>query len=314
MNENRTEQNRTEQNRTEQNRTEQNRIKSQLVDLGICEESSIELYYPQVRDRDDISVLKCKKSGVIFLSRSDHMDVSHYEEKEGFRYWATGDRRHAVNVGHEDKLRRKELLQHIVANRKWMDIGTGSGGILDELSPLASQTYAVEPQKIARDSLKQLGYNVYQSIENITEKDIEVVTLFHVFEHFTNPLEDLKLIFQKMDSQGKIVIEVPHAKDFLISFLENESFKKFTFWSEHLILHTRQSLTVFLEKSGFEDIVVTGCQRYPLANHLHWLSKNQPGGHQKWNFLRTIELDSAYSQMLSQLDKNDTIIATATKK
>jgi len=242
------------------------------------------------------------------------MDVSHYEEKEGFRYWATGDRRHAVNVGHEDKLRRKELLQHIVANRKWMDIGTGSGGILDELSPLASQTYAVEPQKIARDSLKQLGYNVYQSIENITEKDIEVVTLFHVFEHFTNPLEDLKLIFQKMNSQGKIVIEVPHAKDFLISFLENENFKKFTFWSEHLILHTRQSLTVFLENSGFEDIVVTGCQRYPLANHLHWLSKNQPGGHQKWSFLRTIELDSAYSQMLSQLDKNDTIIAIATKR
>jgi len=314
MNEIRTEQNRTEQNRTEQNRTEQNRIKSQLIKLGICEESSIESYYPQVRDSDDISVLKCKKSGVIFLSRSDHMDVSHYEKKEGFRYWEVEDRRHAVNVGHEDKLRRKKLLQHIVANKKWMDIGTGSGGILDELAPLASQTYAVEPQIIARESLKQLGYNVYKSIENVAEEDIEVVTLFHVFEHFTNPLGDLKLIFQKMDSQGKIVIEVPHAKDFLISFLENESFKKFTFWSEHLILHTRQSLTVFLEKSGFEDIVVTGYQRYPLANHLHWLSKNQPKGHQTWNFLRTIELDSAYSQMLSQLDKNDTIIATAIKK
>lgn len=241
------------------------------------------------------------------------MDISHYEEIEGFRYWSAGDRRYAVNVGHEDKLRRKELLQHIVANRKWMDIGTGSGGILDELSPLASQTFAVEPQKIARDSLKQLSYNVYQSIDNVTAKDIEVVTLFHVFEHFTNPLEDLKLIFQKMDNQGKIVIEVPHAKDFLISFLEHDSFKNFTFWSEHLILHTRQSLTVFLEKAGFEDIVVTGCQRYPLANHLHWLSKDKPGGHQEWSFLRTLELDSAYSQMLSQLDKTDTLIAIAKK-
>lgn len=292
----------------------ENRIKSQLLDLGICDESSIKSYYPQVRDRDDIAVLKCHKSGVIFLSRSDHMDMSHYEEKEGFRYWAAGDRKHAVNVGHEDKLRRRELLQHVVANRKWMDIGTGSGGILDELSPLASKTYAVEPQKIARESLKQLGYEVYDSVENVTEKDIEVVTLFHVFEHFTNPLEDLKQISQKMISQGRIFIEVPHAKDFLLSFLEHESFKKFTFWSEHLILHTRQSLTVFLENAGFEDIVVTGCQRYPLANHLYWLAKNQPGGHQKWSFLRTIELDSAYSQMLNQLDKNDTIIATAIKK
>ena len=133
-----------------------------MIDLGICEESSIEPYYPQVRDRDDVSVLKCKKSGVIFLSRSDHIDMSHYEEKEGFRYWSAGDRKHAVNVGIEDKLRRKGLLQHIVANRKWMDIGTGSGGILDELSPLASKTFAVEPQKIARESLKKLGYDVYR--------------------------------------------------------------------------------------------------------------------------------------------------------
>jgi hypothetical protein len=242
------------------------------------------------------------------------MDVSHYEEKEGFRYWVAGDRKHAVNAGHEDKLRRRELLQHVVVNRKWMDIGTGSGGILDELSPLASKTLAVEPQKIARESLKKLGYEVYDSVENVTEKDIEIVTLFHVFEHFTDPLEDSKQISQKMIRQGRIFIEVPHAKDFLLSFLEHESFKKFTFWSEHLILHTSQSLNIFLENAGFEDIVVTGCQRYPLANHLYWLAKNQPGGHQKWNFLRTIELDSAYSQMLCQLDKNDTIIATATKK
>jgi 2-polyprenyl-3-methyl-5-hydroxy-6-metoxy-1,4-benzoquinol methylase len=295
-------------------RTEQNRIKNLLIDLGICEESSIEPYYPQVRDRDDVSVLKCKKSGVIFLSRSDHIDMSHYEEKEGFKYWSAGDRKHAVNVGIEDKLRRKGLLQHIVANRKWMDIGTGSGGILDELSPLASKTFAVEPQKIARESLKKLGYDVYPNIESVTETEFDIVTLFHVFEHFTNPLEDLKSISQKMASQGKIFIEVPHAKDFLISFLEHESFKKFTFWSEHLILHTRQSLTRFLEDAAFEEIVIAGCQRYPLANHLHWLSKNQPGGHQKWSFLRTIELDSAYSQILGQLDRTDTLIAIATKK
>jgi 2-polyprenyl-3-methyl-5-hydroxy-6-metoxy-1,4-benzoquinol methylase len=291
-----------------------NRIKNLLIELGICEKSSIEVYYPKVRDRNDISVLKCNKSGVIFLSRSDHMDMSYYEEKEGFKYWSALDRKHAVNVGYEDKLRRKEFLQHIVTNRKWMDIGTGSGGILDELSPIASKICAVEPQRIARESLKKLGYAVYSSIESTSETEFDIVTLFHVFEHFTNPLEDLKLIFQKMNTHGKIIIEVPHARDFLISFLDHESFKKFTFWSEHLILHTRQSLTRFLEVAGFEEIIITGCQRYPLANHLHWLAKNQPGGHQTWNFLRTFELDLAYSQMLSKIDKNDTLIAIATKK
>jgi hypothetical protein len=117
-----------------------------------------------------------------------------------------------------------------------------------------------------------------------------------------------------MKENGKIIIEVPHASDFLISFFEHESFKSFTFWSEHLILHTRNSITIFLEEAGFKDIVVTAVQRYPLANHLHWLSKNEAGGHQKWDFLRTEELDLAYAQMLSKLDKTDTLLVTATKK
>ena len=292
----------------------ENRIKSLLIDLGICEVSSIKSYYPKVRDGDDVAVLKCNKSGVIFLSSSSHIDISHYEEKKGFSYWTAEDRKQAVNEGVEDKIRRKELLQNIVANRKWMDIGTGAGGILDELSSFASKVSAVEPQKSVRDSLEKLGYDVYPNIESVTESDFDIVTLFHVFEHFTNPLEDLKKISQRITSKGKVLIEVPHANDFLISFLEHESFKKFTFWGEHLILHTRHSLTRFLEEVGFEEIIISGCQRYPLANHLHWLSKNQPGGHQKWNFLRTSELDVAYSQMLAQLDKTDTLIAIATKQ
>ena len=30
-------------------------------------------------------------------------------------------------------------------------------------------------------------------------------------------------------------------------------FKKFTFWSEHLVLHTRQSLALVLREAGFEQ-------------------------------------------------------------
>jgi SAM-dependent methyltransferase len=293
---------------------EENRIKDILIELAICDDSSIKPYYPQVRDRDDVGVLKCNKSGVIFLSKSSHMDMSHYNKKEGFQYWSAEDRKHAINQSIEDTERRKKLLQNLLINRKWLDIGTGAGGILDELSPLASYTSAVEPQEIALNSLEKAGYDIYPDIKSVDTSDFDIVTLFHVFEHFTNPLEDLETIYQRMASQGRIVIEVPHANDFLISFLENEGFKKFTFWSEHLILHTRYSLHRFLDKAGFTKITITGCQRYPLANHLHWLSENQPGGHQKWDFLRTKELDSAYSQMLAQLDKTDTLIATAIKK
>ncbi len=96
-------------------------------------------------------------------------------------------------------------------------------------------------------------------------------------------------------------------------FLEHEQFKKFTFWSEHLILHTRASIKAFLHAAGFNNIVVQGCQWYPLANHLHWLVKNPLDGHENWSFLRTNELDAEYERMLINNDMTDTLIATGFK-
>ena len=106
-------------------------------------------------------------------------------------------------------------------------------------------------------------------------------------------------------------MEVPHARDFLIDFVGLESFKRFTLWSEHLILHTRESLGCFLRKAGFTAVVVEGLQRYPLANHLHWLAKGQPGGHVHWRFLREPALDAAHAAQLIRLDMSDTLFASA---
>lgn len=290
----------------------ENKIRHLLCDLGISDDRSIVPFYHKTRDRNDVSVLKCQKSGVIFLSRSDHMEISHYEVKQNFEYWGARDRKTAIASGREDAQRRFEQFSHIVANKKWVDIGTGAGGILDLLSPLSSETIGVEPQESARNSLIQLGYNVFPSIEDVPCNDIEVATLFHVFEHLTDPVGALEIIRNKMSRGAKIIIEVPHAKDFLISFLDMEAFKSFTFWSEHLVLHTRDSLRIFLEKAGFSGICIKSYQRYPLANHLHWLAKAKPGGHLAWNHLRTPVLDMAYSDMLAQIDSTDTLIAVAT--
>ena len=290
-----------------------NTIKKILIDSGVCEESSIEPFHEKVRDRQDISVLICNRSGVIFLSTSEHMDFFHYSQKKDLQYWSAENRSQALLACREDTYRKFDQFKNIITNKRWIDIGTGTGGILDLLSPLSLTTTAVEPQQGSREMLEKLGYAVYSSIDEVQSSDFEVVTLFHVFEHFTHPIEMLGKIKDKMASGGIIVLEVPHAKDFLISFFNLEAFKSFTFWSEHLILHTRESLRIFLEIAGFSNISISGHQRYPLANHLHWLAKAQPGGHLIWDHLRTPKLDNAYSDMLNRLDQTDTLIAIASK-
>ncbi|UOG29268.1 class I SAM-dependent methyltransferase [Leptospira noguchii] len=290
---------------------EKNSIKQLLLSLNIITEDTIQVYYPFVRDRDDVSVLKCSKSNVIFLSRTDHVDLSYYEAKVNFRLGQDVNRDAAVRLGLDDAQRRAEQLKCIVSNKKWLDVGTGVGGILDILKPIAREIIAVEIQENIRKELLQLGYRVFPKIENIEDDGIEVVSLFHVFEHLSNPIDALKLIKSKMKKGGKVVIEVPHARDFLFDFLDCESFKRFTFWSEHLILHTRNSLEIFLSEAGFSNIEILGLQRYPLSNHLYWLKHGVPGGHNHWNFLNSFDLNSAYETKLVSLDRTDTLLAIA---
>lgn len=286
-------------------------IQDLLCSLRICDPASVAPYFPRVRDLEDVSVLRCSVSGVIFLSRTDHLSSVHYESKDNFNYWGEATRQDSLLKTAEDDQRRARQFREVIAGKEWLDIGTGLGGILDILSPVAKKVSAVEPQAGARRCLQDLGYQVFQSVDEAPEDSFDVITLFHVFEHFSEPLEMLKKIKSLLRPGGKIIIEVPHAKDVLLSTFDCEAFKAFTLWSEHLILHTRQSLEIFLKEAGFRNISVEGFQRYPLANHLYWLAKGMPGGHVVWSQLRTPGLDVAYASFLSNTDQTDSLILTA---
>ncbi len=288
-------------------------IEDQLISLGIIDKSKVTEFYPRVRDRDDVKVLKCNHSGVIYLSSTNHIAQAYYNDKKGTDYWSSATREEGLKTTFEDDHRRFDQFKELVKNKSYLDVGSGLGGVLDLFKTVAKEIYAVEPQDEIRELLNSLGYKVFNSVENVTVKNIEVITLFHVFEHLTDPLTLLKQLHGLLDAKGKIVIEIPHAKDALLETFKAESFKAHTFWSEHLILHTRKSLESFLANAGFKNIKISGYQRYPLANHLHWLNTGKPGGQNHYAHLRTPTLEKEYEAMLNNIDQTDTIIAIAEK-
>ncbi len=109
----------------------QNKIKDMLIDFGLCDENSIMPFYPRVRDRDDISVLKCKRSDIMLLSRSDHLNISHYTNKKKLEYWGAKDRKAVLKASMEDVQRRTTAFHYLIKEKRWLDVGTGAGGILD---------------------------------------------------------------------------------------------------------------------------------------------------------------------------------------
>lgn len=126
-----------------------------------------------------------------------------------------------------------------------------------------------------------------------------MLVLFHVLEHLPDPLTTLAALKKKMVSSGTFIFEVPHANDFLISVAKNEHFKQFTLWSQHLILHTRDSLTRMLKYVGLKKIKIDYVQRYPLSNHLNWLANGKPGGHTSdFSIIDNDNLNETYSYFL----------------
>lgn len=289
-----------------------NQIKKELIELNIIDKNSIIPYFHKVRDRDDVGVERCEKSGVIFLNRVDHIAESYYNAKPGTAYWNEKGRNEALKETKKDDQRRFEQFSELVTGKKYVDIGCGLGGVLELMKEVAGETNGVELQKEIRELLNNLGFKVFAGIDDL-EKDYDVISMFHVFEHILSPLDFLKKTASKLKSGGKIIIEVPHANDALLKSYQSEKFKEFTLWSEHIILHTKKSLTIYLENAGFKNINLQGFQRFPLSNHLYWLSKGLPNGQNILSEFNNPELLKAYEKTLDLLEETDTIIATADK-
>lgn len=288
-----------------------NPIFDALCELGVCNANATTHFHSGTRDRADINVLQCGKSGALFLDDVAHMDIAYYNAKPPTHKHGTDKR--AIITSNDDTQRRYTQFANLLRGKSWLDIGAGSGAMLDVFAPLCTRYAAVEPQDTAATFLRELGHTVYQHTDDVPEGEYSVVTLFHVFEHLTDPIGVLKSVYNRMPAGGRLVIEVPHARDLLISFARSETFCAHTFWSEHLFLHTRETLRALTEAAGFETIAIQGVQRYPVANHLHWLAEGKPGGHVQWNMLVDDTLDSAYGNVLARMDMTDTLTLEARK-
>lgn len=288
-----------------------NKILEILVDLGLSDRDGFSPISSRVRDRDDVYALRCRRSGVITLNTTDHISDETYASNDDLSYWGQGDRRQLLAATFADDSRRAEFLRPYITGKRYLDIGTGLGGILDLLRPFCRQIDAVELQAGARAALRREGYTVFESCKDAPLRSYDVISLFHVYEHIPDPIVFMRDVINRLSPGGSVIVEVPHAGDALISLYENNAFLDFTLWSQHLVLHTRESLRAFLKAAGLHDVRMAAVQRYSCANHLHWLAKGKPGGHMLWHYLDTPRLTDAYAEALMRLDVTDTLLAVA---
>ncbi|CTQ54244.1 putative S-adenosylmethionine-dependent methyltransferase/MSMEI_2290 [Roseibium album] len=281
-----------------------------LSAIGVADETNKEIFATGTRDRDDVTVYRDRLSGVIYIDGFYGGDEV-YEEGDyrTVNLAVSGARDYEVV---RDAERRSSAYRRYVCGRDVVDFGCGDGAYLRSVQHEIASASGVELQRDYVNALKEEGIPCRTSLDEFANDSIDTVVSFHVLEHLPEPLPILKDIRRVLKPGGVAIIEVPHANDFLLDDLKNEAFKSFTLWSQHLVLHTRESLTRMLTFSGFENVVVEGVQRYPLSNHLTWLSSGKPGGHKSpLSLIDTPELFSAYEAALNRIDGTDTLVAIA---
>jgi 2-polyprenyl-3-methyl-5-hydroxy-6-metoxy-1,4-benzoquinol methylase len=275
----------------------------------LCKSTNITRRDVTIRGNSQVKLMDCLDCTLAFLSSFEHISPSHYENSGMWDESAINIEDWINDTKHDD-LRRVSLLEKLAKDKAILDIGTGNGNFVAEISKIAREAVGIEPEKRLNESFKMRNLKIMGSLEEVEDK-FDLVTMFHVLEHIPEPIKFLTSVKNNIKIDGLLVIEVPNLDDALLKIYESSSFSNFTFWDNHLYTYNARTLEAIIKAAGFRHVEILGVQRYSLANHLYWLVKGKPGGHKIWSFMNSDEIQKSYEELLSKFGGTDTLIAFA---
>ena len=297
------------------NKISKNPMIKELTDLGAINKKNLKIFFNKTRDANMRSFID-KRTSVIFLEKFVKKE-NFYKKKKTNR--KVKNKKSFSNIKlkkfiktanlNDDRRRYFQFFKYI--NKKIvLDFGCGNGNFILSCKKDSKEVNAVEVNEIYLKNLKK-KIVIKEKIEHFESKLFDTITMFHVLEHLPNQKEIIKKLLNKLKKNGKLIIEIPSAHDFLLKIKNLISFKNFTMWSEHLVLHTYDSLNKLLKSAGAKNIKIQYYQRYNFSNHYGWLVDELPGGHDKYKF--NLKFNQSYLNFLEENKMSDTLIAIIKK-
>jgi 2-polyprenyl-3-methyl-5-hydroxy-6-metoxy-1,4-benzoquinol methylase len=272
----------------------------------LCSSTQFSVRNGAVRDDPSLRILECDACGLVALSSFEHIEPGHYADS-GMHGEAVPSVEAWLRDTERDDQRRFEMLESALPNRRVLDFGSGAGGFVRKAQALTADVAGVEPERRVHEHWSG-AITLHNSLADVGGS-YDIITAFHVIEHLPDPRTTLRELAACMKASGRLVVEVPSSDDALLTLFDNAAFQRFTYWSQHLFLFNADTLRRLAVQAGLRVISIAQFQRYPVSNHLYWMSRQRPGGHQHWAFLDTPALTAAYGAALAAIGKCDTLIA-----
>lgn len=280
----------------------------------ICGKENFVCIHKGTRDFPDINVMRCCECGMVALDSRENNTEENYSQGGMLKdsYGAVANRKEDmqwdtwVEETRQDDERRYIALKELCRDKEVLEFGCGNGGFLKRIKNVASGITGIELMDEAREKISRGGVEIYRSLEEV-KRQYDVICMFMVIEHLNNPDVVLKKLRGVLKDKGILICETVNANDALISKYGCDAFMDFTYWSEHVFLFASDTLEKLFERDGFTTVWNTQIQRYPLANHLYWLSQGKPGGHIRWEELGDRQLDDFYAKKMVSMGIADTL-------
>ncbi len=217
---------------------------SEYVNCNLCGTDDTELLFI----KDDCKIVKCKKCSLVYINPR----IGEERRREKYR----GDYSLGYIAKEASKRKRaRKIIKRILKFKrrgKFLDIGCSAGFILEAARKKGFEPYGVEISphalRYVREELKLEVFEGYLEDAVFPDSFFDVVTMYNLLEHVSDPTRLLIEIRRIIKSDALIEIWTPNIGHKRAQRMGRE-------WpniiSEHLYYFDLESLRKLLEKTGF---------------------------------------------------------------
>ncbi|MBO7194026.1 MAG: class I SAM-dependent methyltransferase [Bacteroidaceae bacterium] len=208
---------------------------------------------------EEFDIYECDNCGLAFTQNiPDEKEIGRYYESPSYISHSNTNKGFVNTVYHlvrmimlRNKARLVERLT-ILKNGNILDYGAGTGYFARTMTAKGWNVIAIEKSEKARElALKEFGFKMQDTdtLADIKDKELDVVTMWHVMEHIQDPDKMWSELHRILDDTGIAIVAVPNS----ISY-DAQRYKEH--WAaydvpRHLWHFTPSSIMRWGEKHGF---------------------------------------------------------------
>jgi trans-aconitate methyltransferase len=153
------------------------------------------------------------------------------------------------------------VLSKYISKGHLLDIGAGSGILVEQALLMGYQAVGIEPSKWLCGKAREKGIPVQLGAfpsEKLRER-YDIITCIDVIEHVSNPFEFLSQIRSRMEANGVLAVVTP---DVMSAFAKLFGWRWWHFRLAHIGYFSKKNFTHLAERAGFDVVSISSPSWY----------------------------------------------------